>query len=445
MDAKHRSAQLVAALGVAVAGLLCLGAFARQKMDDFNVERARGILHDAHQAVKDHYYDLQFHGLDWDARFREYDEKIRSATSLSAAFGVVASFLDGLKDSHTFFRPPERPYHFDYGYRMEMVGDAAFVTQVRPGTDAESKVHPGDRVVGYNNFEVSRQNFHKLIYLFGGLAPLKATQLNLITTSGERRQVQIDASVKEQKLRWDLSSPAASFDLWQIIREEQNIGRLVRPRYHEVGDVMIWKLPEFFLSDSDVDNFFGIARKHGSLILDLRGNPGGAVITLERMLGNVFDHDVKVADRIGRKNELKPEVAKSRGGSGYGGKIMVLVDSESASASELFARTIQLEHRGIIIGDRTSGSVMEAKGFPFAEGIGTKIFYSFSVTEADLIMKDGKSLEHSGVTPDVIVLPTPDDLAAGRDPALSRAVELIGLDLDAAEAGKLFPYEWLPL
>lgn len=418
---------------------------AQEKMDSYNLERARGILHDAYQVVKDHYYDVQFHGLDWNARFREYDEKIRDATSLSAAFGVVASFLDGLNDSHTFFRTPQRPFHFDYGYRMQIVGDAAFITQIRPGTDAESKVHLGDRVVGYNNFEVSRQNFHKLIYLFGSLAPLKLTQLKLITASGEQRQALVDASVKEQKSRWDFTSPAASFDIWQIIREEQNIGRLVRPRYHEVDDTMIWKLPEFFLSDSEVDDFFGIARKHKSLILDLRGNPGGAVLTLERMLGNTFEHDVKLADRLGRKKELKPEVAKSRGGSAYSGKIVVLVDGASASASELFARTIQLEHRGIVVGDRTSGSVMEAKGFPFAEGSNTKIFYSFSVTEADLIMKDGNSLEHVGVTPDVIVLPTADDLAAGRDPALARAAELAGINLDPVEAGKLFPFEWLPL
>jgi C-terminal processing protease CtpA/Prc len=282
--------------------------------------------------------------------------------------------------------------------------------------------------------------------LFGSLAPLKATRLKLITPSGEQREELVDASVIEQKRRLDFTSPgAASFDIWQIIREEQNIGRLVRPRYHEVGDAMIWKLPEFFLSDSEVDDFFGIARKHKSLILDLRGNPGGAVLTLERMLGNTFDHDIKLADRLGRKKELKPEVAKSRGGSAYSGKVVVLVDGASASASELFARTIQLERRGIVVGDRTSGSVMEARGFPFEEGINTKMFYSFSVTEADLIMKDGNSLEHVGVTPDVIVLPTADDLAAGRDPALARAAELAGINLDPTDGGKLFPFEWLPL
>jgi C-terminal processing protease CtpA/Prc len=106
---------------------------------------------------------------------------------------------------------------------------------------------------------------------------------------------------------------------------------------------------------------------------------------------------------------------------------------------------MQLEKRGVVLGDQTSGSVMEARGYSYNQGVDTMFFYSFSVTGADLIMKDGKSLEHVGVTPDEIVLPTAQDLAEGRDPALARAAELAGLKLDAAEAGKLFPFEWLPL
>jgi hypothetical protein len=116
---------------------------AQQKMDDFNLGRAREILRDAHEAVKSHYYDPKFHGLDWEARFLEFDEKIKSAPTLSQAFGVVAAFFDGLNDSHTSFRPPARPYSVDYGYRMKIFGDTAFIWQVRPGTDAESKVHTG--------------------------------------------------------------------------------------------------------------------------------------------------------------------------------------------------------------------------------------------------------------------------------------------------------------
>ena len=165
--------------------------------------------------------------------------------------------------------------------------------------------------------------------------------------------------------------------------------------------------------------------------------------TLERMVGNVMDHDVKISDRIGRK-KTKPQLAKTVGEKAFAGKIIVLVDSQSASAAELFARVMQLEHRGIVLGDRTSGSVMEAKGYGYSQGVDTVISYGFSVTDADLIMKDGKSLEHVGVTPDEVIIPTARDLATGRDPVLARAMEIAGGKLDPADAGKLFPFEWIP-
>jgi C-terminal processing protease CtpA/Prc len=53
-------------------------------------------------------------------------------------------------------------------------------------------------------------------------------------------------------------------------------------------------------------------------------------------------------------------------------------------------------------------------------------------------MSDGASLEKTGVDPDEIVLPTPADLAAGRDPALAQAIAAAGGAITPAEAGRLF-------
>ncbi len=60
---------------------------------------------------------------------------------------------------------------------------------------------------------------------------------------------------------------------------------------------------------------------------------------------------------------------------------------------------------------------------------------------SDLIMSDGTSLEHRGVTPDEIRLPTAEDLAGGRDAVLSHAASLYGVTLDPVEAGKFFIVE----
>jgi carboxyl-terminal processing protease len=184
----------------------------------------------------------------------------------------------------------------------------------------------------------------------------------------------------------------------------------------------------------------GKARKHENLVIDLRGNPGGSVETLKYLVGGVFDKEVKIADRRGRKDS-KPEIAKPIHNP-YGGKIVVLVDARSASAAEVFARVIQLEKRGVVIGDLTSGAVMEAKHYDERVGTDVVVFYGASITESDLIMSDGKSLEKTGVTPDELMLPTASDLANGKDPVLAHAVGTLGVKITPEEAGKAFPFEW---
>ncbi|HXW61805.1 MAG TPA: S41 family peptidase [Candidatus Acidoferrales bacterium] len=414
----------------------------REQLSSIDQDRDRGILRDAYDAVKKHYYDPTYHGVDLDARYRQCEDKIKAAPVNGEAFRWIAAFLGGLNDSHTFFVPPARTSQVEYGFRMQVFGDDVFVTHVRPGTDAESKVHPGDQITLYQGFSVNRRDFHDLSYYLNSLSPLAVSQLNLRDPDGGIRQVSVNSKLQQGRKVLDFTSGGS--DVWQYIREEENRDHLVRQQYVEIGDVMIWKMPEFFLEDSEVDRFFGVAQRHRTLILDLRGNPGGAITTLERMVGNVFDHDLKIADRIARK-EQKPQIAKTRGDRAFGGRMIVLVDSRSASAAELFARVTQLEHRGTVLGDRTSGSVMEARIYRYSQGMDTKIFYAFSVTDADLVMNDGRSLEHVGVTPDEIVLPSAQDLADNRDPVLARAAGLAGLKMNTSEAAKLFPLEWLPL
>ena len=94
------------------------------------------------------------------------------------------------------------------------------------------------------------------------------------------------------------------------------------------------------------------------------------------------------------------------------------------------------------MGDASSGSVMESKHYEEKSGTDTVAFYGASITDADLIMADGKSLEHTGVIPDERAVPTAGDLASGRDPVLAHAAETVGVKLSAGAAGKMFPYEW---
>jgi C-terminal processing protease CtpA/Prc len=135
-------------------------------------------------------------------------------------------------------------------------------------------------------------------------------------------------------------------------------------------------------------------------------------------------------------------MARTRGERAFLGKLVVLIDSKSGSAAEVFARMVQLEKRGTVIGDRSSGAVMQSRGGSLTLGSDTVIVYGLSVTNADLLMADGKSIEHVGVTPDEARLPSPSDLAAKRDPVLARAAEIAGVKIDPEKAGSMFPIEW---
>ncbi|MCV4713935.1 hypothetical protein OFC05_28115, partial [Escherichia coli] len=76
----------------------------------------------------------------------------------------------------------------------------------------------------------------------------------------------------------------------------------------------------------------------------------------------------------------------------------------------------------MVVGDVTAGAVMQSINKELTMGGNDEIIYGVSITNADVIMSDGKSLENVGVVPDHLVIPTPADFAQNRDPVLATAV-----------------------
>jgi C-terminal processing protease CtpA/Prc len=430
----------IAAMLASIAMPFCTAQQPQRVLSKDDQWKISEILRDAHDEVKKHYYDPKLHGVEWDAGFEKYTKMVGQASDLGSGFRIVAAYLEELHDSHTYFVPPERMTRYEYGFRYALVGNSCYITRIRPGSDAESKLHVGDQIVLWNGYNISREDFHDLRYYFNVLAPQIAVQLGLRSKDGQTRQVIVKAIVRPGQRVADLTRSEGIYD---IIRRAENEEHAYRSQVVESGDVAIWKLPQFDAGFDEVRKNIGTVRKRKALILDLRGNPGGSAETLKFVVGGLFDHDVTIGNRVGRK-ENKPLVAK-HWGDGFKGDLTVLVDSGSGSAAELLARVVQLEHRGKVIGDLSAGAVMEAQYHEDSRGADTKFFYGFMVTDANLMMSDGKSLEMIGVVPDELSLPTADDLAAGRDPVLAHAAELQGVKLDAAEAGRLFKYDWLPI
>ena len=443
--ARTRTAHaLILALTIA-AGVTASADIAQSQISAMQKAQARQMLRTIREEVRDRYYDPAFGGRDVVAHFKAADEKIEAADSVGRAYAVIAQALVDFGDSHTYFLPPEIPATFEYGWQMGIVGDRCLVFGVKPGSDAEAKgLRAGDHILQIETLPPTRADLWKMRYSLNLLNPRRRVRLMVQTPGGAPRPLEIETKVtpRPREVRIDMDSVmnGITSDFDEI--SARRVNRVAR-----LGGIAIWRLEAFDFPPDQVDREFDpVVKGATDLILDLRGNPGGLVKTLEQLTGKLFDRDVKLADMKGRKS-TKASMAKKRKNP-FLGRVVVLVDSESGSASEILARVLQLEQRAVVIGDRTAGSVMvgemamSAVQLVSASDELSLLPFGFSVTVADVIMKDGRSLERVGVVPDEMLIPTQEDLAAGRDPVLARAAASLGATLDPIAAAKPFPLLW---
>lgn len=103
------------------------------------------------------------------------------------------------------------------------------------------------------------------------------------------------------------------------------------------------------------------------LIIDLRGNPGGYLGAVIKMVSEFLNVEELVVYTEGR-TQPKRSFNAEKTGAFFGKKVVVLVDEYSASASEIFAGAIQDNDRGTIIGRRTFGKGLVQEQVPFYDG-----------------------------------------------------------------------------
>jgi C-terminal processing protease CtpA/Prc len=379
--------------------------------------------------LKDNYYDKTFHGMDVDTTFADAERRLKAANTVSETVAIIAELLMRLNDSHTTFLPPDRRARVVYGWQASMIGDAPYVTDVLRGSDAEKKgLAPGDRIVAWNRYEVTRDNLWQIYYLYNFVRPQVLQRIVVRKPDGTEKTIDVESKLQERPPQMNLEDL-----LTEILTSA--VAMPAVDQWTTVGDTFVWRSRSFLLP-KQMDDVVKKARNATSMVLDLRGNAGGNVEAMRELAARLFDREVRIAVETTRRGD-KPLDARGRKDA-FTGPLVVLVDSGSASASEITARLVQLEKRGTVIGDRTAGAVMTARFFPHTLGIDSVAFYATTITVGDVHMTDGGALEHVGVTPDEIVLPTGADLAAGRDPVLARAIVKLGGSITPEQAGKLF-------
>src|SRR5215467_3822979 len=255
-------------------------------------ELAESMLRAADADVQKHYYDSKLHGIDWRTRVQNAKKNIETARSMDDAVSEVAALLDSLHDSHTFLVLPPRTNVHDYGFQMEMIGDRCYVVRVRTGSDAEKKgLRQGDEILAVNSYPVSRRNFRRLVYILNGLRPQPKLILTLSDAKGGQHQLEVMTRFQQSTANWYFLHDGVN----ARVRDAVDDRYLHRARYFEKGDdLLVVKIPEFVFSAAELESILGKMRAHKGVVLDLRGNPGGYVDTLDGLLGGLFENNVKV-------------------------------------------------------------------------------------------------------------------------------------------------------
>lgn len=163
----------------------------------------------------------------------------------------------------------------------------------------------------------------------------------------------------------------------------------------------------------EIVNGFQSNRPAG-IVLDMRNNPGGFLNTALDIAGHFIRSGEKVASV--RYPEREEAQNSSGGGELSTYNIIVLINSGSASASEILAGALQDYRLARLIGEKSYGKGTVQEVTSFRDGSLLRL------TVAEWLTPNGLSIEGAGIVPDIVVPRTTEDMAANRDPQLDRAL-----------------------
>lgn len=155
------------------------------------------------------------------------------------------------------------------------------------------------------------------------------------------------------------------------------------------------------------------------LLIDLRGNPGGYLASAVSIASHFLPSgEIIVTEDYNGHQENIEHRSRGTGGIPEGTRVVILMDKGSASASEIVAGALQDTKKATLIGTHSfgKGSVQELVDVGEA---------SLKITVARWLTPSGRSISDGGLTPDIEVDRTADDVTAGVDPQLDRAVEFL--------------------
>ncbi len=323
-------------------------------------------------------------------------------------------------DPHTAYFSPRTSENFKIRMSLSLEGIGAVlqsdneytvVHEVVPGGPAglSGKLHSNDRIVGIRQGEkgeivdVIGWRLDDVVDLIRGpkgsevtlqilpkaAAPGAPTKLIKL----QRNTIQLDEQAAQEKV---LDVP---LDKAQI-----EIGVITIPTFYMDFEARMRGDENYRSTTRDVRKLIGElrAKKVAAIVIDLRSNGGGSLSEATELTGLFIDKGpvVQVRNSQGRV-QLEQD---TDAGVAYDGPLAVLVDRNSASASEIFAAAIQDYQRGLILGETTfgKGTVQNLVDLNrFDEDANGKLG-ELKATIAQFFRIKGDSTQHRGVVPDIV-------------------------------------------
>ena len=365
---------------------------------------------EAGRIMRRNFWTPDMSGVDWDGAAEQYRPLLDQIRSTGDFADLLWELLGETGTSHSYVVPVPGPAakHPPVGQLgADLVRDAAghwLVDRVLPGESSDPRarsplaapgvaVHPGDELVAVDGQPVDP--VRGPWPLLAGTAGQPA-ELTVRSASGAARRVVVVPLRGERRLRyqdWVAGRRA-------LVRELSQ-GRL---GYLHIPDMMGEGWAHFHR-----DLRTEMARD--GLIFDVRANNGGHIsqLVVEKLARRVIAWDIPRWQRP----ETYPQEARR-------GPLVTVADEFAGSDGDIVTAAIRLLGLGPVVGTRTWGGVVGIEGYQeLVDGTCITVpQYAFSFTDF------GWSVENYGVDPDVEVLNTPDDWAAGRDAQLETAVQL---------------------
>jgi len=261
------------------------------------------------------------------------------------------------------------------GIELKVQANALTIIRVISGSPAEQAgVRAGDRIVAVDGQSTSSMSTDQAANLLQG-AEGSIAALTVTGTDGQQRQM----NVRRRRVE------VPSVDQAGIIDRENGVGYFKLTCFQKTTardlDAALWKLQRDGMK---------------SLIVDVRGNPGGLLVTAVEAVDRFVEHGVIVTTHGRSLQEDNTFTAHPEGT--WQIPLVVIVDQDSASAAEIFAGAIHDLHRGTIVGTRTYGKGSVQGIFPLDDAnAGVRL------TTAKFYSPSGRPYSQVGVEPDVLV------------------------------------------